>query len=405
MIRLPFLSRKSAAVPIAMLDRIDGRGPAGDLGVAITPEVALGVTLVWAAVRVISEDVAKLPARLKRRGEQSDTIARGEHEHRLLSSIGRPTDETGEGCAAMEWIEATVASAALAGRGVAELNRVGGIVRELDPIPFGSWEETGGKWRIRRPGGRWEEVSRRDLMVLRGPLMGRNVSQLAASSIAHAIHLERYGISLARKAGRPNGIVSAEGLDQAQAQTFVERIKEYFGAGGSGGLMPLDAKVAMTQLSLSPKDLEADKARAAVVAQIAGAFRVQPARLMQAMDGQTHASAYQWNIAHVSDTIQPWARRFTQAFDRDVLGPERSATFYSEIALQGLLAGSPTERAEFLLKLRTMGAASPRTVAQLEDMPTEGLSTDPAFPLLTNPPRDGAADAPASQGGGEGGDA
>jgi hypothetical protein len=33
-----------------------------------------------------------------------------------------------------------------------------------------------------------------------------------------------------------------------------------------------------------------------------------------------------------------------------------------------------------------MGALSPRGVAELEDMNTDGLSDDPAFPLLTNPP-------------------
>jgi hypothetical protein len=39
-----------------------------------------------------------------------------------------------------------------------------------------------------------------------------------------------------------------------------------------------------------------------------------------------------------------------------------------------------------MMKLRTMGALSPRQVAALEDLPTDGLSDDPMSPLLTNPP-------------------
>lgn len=388
----PF-SRKSVDFS-EVLRRIDAASGASSAGISITPDVALGVPAVFAAVRVISEDVAKLPAKLKRRTEGKDPVAAGEPEHRVLSSVGQPASDTGDGFTAMEWIEAVVADAALGGRGVAELNRAGGRVHEVQPVARGAWRHERGVWSLRRDGGTWEVVDRADLFVLRGPQLGRDITRTASDSIALALHLDRFLGSLARKSGRPNGIIWSDAMSSEEnATSFAERVKDVFGIGGGGGLLVMDAKIDMTKLSFSPEELQADVTKKAVIEQIASAFRVQPARLMHEMAATTYASAYQFNIAHVTDTIQPWTKRFRQSFDKDVLG-RRASEFYCDIELKGLLAGSPQERAAFNLAMRTMGALSPRGVAEIEDMDTDGLSSDPAFPLLTNP-NPAAAAAPS----------
>lgn len=384
--RWPFLrSERKAAEQVRIFDWIDN-GLTGSV-IRVSPEQALGVALVFAARRVIAEDVAKLPAHLKRRDGTGRTIAETEPEHRILSAIGKAPSGTDDGFTAMEWIEAIVADAALPGRGVAHLNRVGGRVVEVTPIPRDRWREERGRWFIAWEPGRWEPVDRADLMVLRGPVLGANVTRYAGSVINLAMHMDKLMLSLARKGGRPNGIVSMDGLAAEQAATFVERMRRWFGPSGDGGLMPVDGVSGLNfhRVSLTPQELETDATWSAISRQIAAAFRVQPSRLMHEMSEQTHASAYQFNIAHVNDTIQPWAKRFRQTFDKDVLGAERATRFYCDLELKGLLQGAPKDRADFLLKLRTMGALSPQGVAELEDLDAAGLSDDPAFPLLTNP--------------------
>jgi|GEM_PF-6908868 len=374
-------------VEMRILDAIDN-GPGGGAKVRISAEDALGVMAVFAAIRVISEDVAKLPAALKRETTKGVEVATGEPEHRMLSRLGKAPSDVDDGFTAMEWIEAIVANAAFEGRGVAHLNRVAGKAHEITPIPRGSWREEAGKWEIMWESGRWEQVSRSDLLVLRGPQLGANVTQFARHAIDLAQKLDKLMIALARKGGRASGIISTEKLNSKdKAERLIERIKKYFGPQGDGGVMPLDlGQLHYQRLSLSPEELQQDETYSRVVKQIASAYRVQPTRLMLEMTEQNNASAYQWNIAHVTDTVQPWSKRFCQSFDKDVLGKKRVGEgFYCDVELKGLLRGSPKERAEFLLKLRTMAALSPRTVAELEDMPTDGLSNDPAHPLLTNP--------------------
>ena len=382
-----FLQRKSA-VEARILEAIDSGVPGGATAIKVSAEQALGVMAVFAAVRVISEDVAKLPAKLKRETEEGSETATAEPEHIVLSRIGKPASEEDDGFTAMEWIEAVVAAAALGGIGVVYLNRVGGTVREVVPIKRGCWREERGKWRIKWRKDRWEEVDRADLMVLRGPQLGMDVTQAARQAIDLARRLDLMMTGLAKKAGRPNGIISSESLSSVEkAQTFASRIKNYFGPTGDGGLMPVDlGELFYTQLSMTPKELQQDETFSRVVCQIASAYRVQPARLMHAITDHNNASAYTWNIIHVQDCILPWVKRFKQTFEKDALGEARVREgYYCDVALQGLLQGSPAERAKLYVSLRTVGAMSPLTVAKLEDLPTKGVSDDPAFPLLTNP--------------------
>lgn len=389
-----FLQRKSA-VEASVLAALD-HGPTSSFGsVKLSAKQALGVMAVFAARRVISEDVSKLPAALRKVTAEGAETAFSEHEHVLLSQIGKPPSDEDDGFTAMEWIEAIVADAAFYGFGVVHLNRVLGVAREAVPIPNGAWRLDNGQWKVRFKNGVWENVDRSDLMVLRGPQLGTNVTEAAKGYIDLARRLDQMMTGLARKAGRANGIISADSLDsQDKADTFVERIQKYFGASGEGGLMPVDlGQLHYTRLSMSPEELQQDITYSRVVTQIASAYRVQPSRLMHALTEHNNASLYASNRVHVEDCIQPWTKRFCQTFNKDVLGKKRVAEgFQCHIALHGLLQGDPEAQAKFFTAIRNVGAASPLTIANLADLPTEGISSDPSFPLLSNPNPDNGKD-------------
>jgi len=379
--------RKSDTVEARILEAIDN-GAGGLSGIKISAEQALGVMAVFAARRVISEDVAKLPAKLKRSTDAGTVTASDEPEHIILSRIGKPPTEDDDGFTAMEWIESIVADAAFYGVGVAYMNKVGGKAREAEPVPFGSWREERGRWQIRTKRGSWITVDRSSLMVLRGPKLGENVTQKARHAIDLARKLDLMMTSLAKKGGRANGIISTNALgSDEKAQTFLARIKSYFGSAGEGGLMPIDlGDLHYVRLSLSPEELQQDVTYSRIVTQIGSAYRVQPARLMHAITEHNNASAYTWNIIHVQDCVMPWVKRFKQCFAKDILGEKRVGDgYFCDIAVQGLLQGAPEERGKLYMALRACGSLSPLTIAQLEDLPTAGVSADPAFPMLTNP--------------------
>ena len=404
----PFGERKAASASNLndILERLE-KG-AGNL---VSPREAVAVAAVFAAQRVIAEDVAKLPARLRQKTKAGDVTATDRREHLLLSRAGRMPGDGLDGISAQEWIEVIVGEASLHGIGVAWINRLNGKALEIVPLRREQWQReyrdgVGYFWRIRTNDRRdFRPVDRSELLVLRGPLMGTSPLGAVGAAVKVARGLDRMLTTLADRAGRPSGLLVTEAFSsQDAARTFMERIAKRFGPGGEGGLVPVDVnKAELVRLALTPEELQVDAARKRVVEDVARVFRVQPARLMHEMGGQTYASAYQWNIAHVTDTIQPWVRRLCSAFDLDVLGPGLLAQgYYADIELKGQLRGSPGERADFMLKLRTMGAMSPRQVAALEDLPTDGLSDDPTTPLLTNPPKGSSAQDNTHTGGNNG---
>ena len=69
----PF-SKKSAA-PVDILNRIDAYGDARSIVGTMAAEMALSVAAVFACVRVISEDAAKLPSRVRLKTETGSKIA------------------------------------------------------------------------------------------------------------------------------------------------------------------------------------------------------------------------------------------------------------------------------------------------------------------------------------------
>lgn len=389
--------RKAATDDLVSLLAARGFGAGTKSGIAVSPEVALRVPAVLCAIRVIAEDVAKLDASVVRTEGNRATVATDAPEHRIVSRYGRLAEDGFDGVTATEWKEAVIADAALGGAGCAHLNRVGGRAVELYPLRRGHWREEalpGGRLRYHAfDGAVWREVDRADLLILRGPILGLNVSHHVREAVGVALALESALAALARKGGRPHGIISSENVSQDQAARFLDRLRETFGPEGQGGLLPLDVKLELVKLSLSPEEMQLGPSRDFAIEEVARAFRVQPARLMHKLEGQTYASAYQFSVAHVLDTILPWAKRFREAFDMDVVRGREDGRLATRIDFSALLRGSPSERAKYYLDLRNAGAISPADVRAAEGFDFDPrVSDDPRAPLLSNPnPADAAA--------------
>lgn len=392
-LRLPsFLAprRKSTSDDLVSLLAARGFGSGTKSGVTVSPEVALRVPAVLCAVRVIAEDVAKLDALVVRKEGGRNAVADDAPEHRIISRYGRLAEDGFDGVSATEWKEAVIADAALCGAGCAHLNRVGGRAVELYPLRRGHWREEalpGGRFRYHAfDGSTWREVGRSDLLILRGPIMGLNVSHHVREAVGVALALESALAALARKGGRPHGIISSGNVSQDQAARFLDRLRETFGPEGQGGLLPLDVELELVKLSLSPEEMQLGPSRDFAIEEVARAFRVQPARLMHKLDGQTYASAYQFSVAHVLDTILSWSERLREAFDMDVIRGREGGRLSSRTDFSALLRGSPSERAKYYLDLRNAGAISPADVREAEGFDFDPrVSDDPLAPLLSNP--------------------
>ncbi len=382
------LFRKSAAYTLNQLGSMAGWiGWGSSSGVTVNATSALDVPAVFCAARVIAEGIAQMPCRLVE--DRFDPVTglttlvqqRDHWAHRLLSK--RPNGWQ----TSYEFIEGMVFCAAIGKGAIAIKNVVGREVRELLPVPPGSWTvEQLPDWSLRvrvdyadKTHG-YFELS--DVFYLRGPSLNGFEAlpavRQAREAIGLSIALERQQAKLAGNGGKPSGVLAFKNkLAPETREKLRETWQAKFGQGGDGGVAVLDGDVTFHPMTMTSVDAQYIETRRFQIEEIGRAFRVQPIMLMQADKAATFASAEQMFRMHVIHTLGPWIKRFEEAAARDVLGTDRPGPGEPELRFdldeRNLLRGDFKDQAEYYSKALGSGG-SPAWMTQNEIRSEVGLN-------------------------------
>jgi HK97 family phage portal protein len=355
--------RKSGTYSISQLAGLAGWiGWGTATGAAVNERTALDLTAVFCGARVIAEGIAQMPVRIMAVGEDSPSglptwQARRDHwAHRLLAV--RPNGWQ----TSYEFREGMIFNAVLGEGALAIKNVVNGEVRELLPVPVGSWSvEQRSDWtlqiRVDYSDKSHEHFELGQVFYVRGPSLDGFKALPAVRQAREAIGLsqalERQQAKLAANGGKPSGVLSfAEKLSPDSATKLRETWQERFGPNGDGGIAVLDGSATFSPITMTGIDAQSLEQRRLQVEEIARALRVQPIMLMQADKAATYASAEQMFRMHVIHTLGPWIERFEQAANRDILNNETGLTV--DLDERNLLRGDFKDQAEYYT--RALGA-------------------------------------------------
>lgn len=326
-------------------------------GVQVNPTTAVQVTAVLCAVRVNAEGIGQMPVRVIAEEYVGDmlkrTVARDHWAHRLLSQ--RPNEfQTG-----FEFREYVI-TAAILDRGFLGIkNVVNGEVREILPLPMGTWT-------IERPESSWDHYFRvsyangtsgvfqpSQVVYLRGPTLDgwRAIPALGAAreAIGLSMAMEKQQSRLAGNGGKPSGVLSfAETLSAERRDKLRELWQERFGPNGEGGVAVLDGAAKFESMTMTSVDAQHLETRQFQIEEIARAFRVHPIMLMHSNSTTTFASAEQHFRNHVVHTLGPWMRRFEEVMTRDILGNKPGLRI--DLDERALLRGDFKDQAEYYTK-------------------------------------------------------
>lgn len=327
-------------------------------GVHVNHTTALQVPAVFCAVRVIAEGVSAMPVVLKEKnltgaGRWKTRVVRGHWASRLLSV--RPNSWQ----TPAEFVEGMTMCAALTGQSLAVKNTVRGEVRELLPIPPGSWsleQDADFKIRVRvdysdKTHGYFDQSQ---VLIIRGPNLNGYEAlpavKLAAEAIGLSSSLAWQQGRLAASGGQPSGVLSsgATELKPEVRERLRETWQKRFGPGGAGGTAILDGTWEYNPMTMTSVDGQVLESRRFQIEEIARAYRVLPLMIMQADKASTFASVEQMSRMHVTHTLMPWVNRWEQALVRDVLGGDEALFFDFDETL--LLRGDHKDQAEFFQK-------------------------------------------------------
>lgn len=367
-------------------------------GQLVTPENALTVPAYFAALRNLSEDLAKNPLPVYRpvgkRGKERAT------DHPLYGALN---EEANPLMTAFSFRE-TMASWALAwGGGLAEFvrytNEDGSPAVAFWPIHPSRVRRTitksGRVWQVLADdltNGDVGMVELDDSRVVyvhglgRAGLEGYSVAALMAEALGIALASQKFAASFFGHGTFPSGIIKVPGkLDDRAKQHLRETWTALYG-GADNAHKPavLDGGFEFAPIGVPPGDAQFLESRQFQVEEIARFLRMPPHKIGH-LARSTFSNIEHQSIEYVTDTITPWSVRIEQEIVRKCLTPEeRRAGYTVKHVLQALLRGDHTTRANFYRTMVNIGAMSPNDVRELEDLnPIPGEGGDEYF-IQTN---------------------
>lgn len=360
-------------------------------GLRITERNSLTYSAVYAAVKILGEDVGSLPLITYKR------VGRGKErapDHPIFDLLhNRPNPEM----SSLQWRETMQAHVLLWGNAFSEIEfDNGGRVKNIWPLP---------PWRVtrRRIDGELKyeiltTASNTDVAIRERPdmkildsaqvldLRGLSLNGIeglstigeARESVGLGLGTEKFGATFFGHGAHLGGILEHP---NALSDKAYERLKKSFNERNQGltnahRMDILEEGMKWIKIGIPPEDAQFLETRQFQINEIARWFRMPPHKLGQ-LDRATFSNVEQQAIDYVTGTLRPWLVRWEQEILFKLFAPGERSTFFSEFLIDGLLRGDFETRQKGYAVGRQWGYLSPNDVREREnDNPLPGPEGD-----------------------------
>lgn len=351
----------------------------GGGGSPALPDPAMSIQTYFSCLRVVSEDIAKLPVRVYREGERGERQWLKGHQVSTLLTRRPNRDMTAQA------FRETLTHWAMAwGNGFAKMERsTSGEVVGLWPVhparvTLHFRVHEGYRYPIMYYLLNGVEVLFSDeIFHLKGfgdGYMGYPVTALAAETLGLASSARKYARTFFDSGGRPSGVITVPTeLGPEGRKTLREEWQHmHGGAEKTNRTAVLDMGMKWEQVSIPPEDSQMLETRKFQNREIAGWFRV-PIHKVGDIETITYNAMEQMDRQYAEEALVPWARRWDQETERKLLMDGDADAVSVRHDFQGLLRGTNRDRAEYQWKEFNMGSLSVNEVRMSNDLePIEG---------------------------------
>lgn len=358
-------------------------------GIAVTDAVALSIPAVYNCVRIIAEDVAKLPLHLYLASDNDRDKKIDDPLYRLLHDFPNPC------MTAQEYRETCMAHVLLRGNSYSQ------IIRDNRGNPVELWPLNPKRMQVKLvddgknvrllyvytalnndemvPGDKSVKTVQRpfeesEIFHLRGlssnGIIGYSPITVFRDSLGLAKAQEQYAEFFFRNNATPDMMLKhPSGLsDRAYNRLKEHFAKEHQGVENAGGFGILEEGMDIVKIGLSNEDSQFLQSREFSMVEIAQMFRMQLHKLMM-LKTPTFASVEMFAIEYVMDTLTPWLERWEQRLNLSLLGKKRVVDgWYFEHDVNGLLRGDIKSRFEAYNMGRNGGWYSRNDIRRMENM-------------------------------------
>lgn len=203
-------------------------------------------------------------------------------------------------------------------------------------------------------------------------LRGTRPLQIARETLGIALATERTSASFYRNGGRLAGVLqSKKSLTQGSSDKLKRQWAEKVGgAENAGSIAVLDNETEYKPITIPPQDAQLLESRRFSVTEVARLLGIPP----HLLGDVTTSTSWGTGIAEQTDgfvkfTLLPWLCLTEERVDRDVLpGGWSAGSWYSKHTVEGLLRGTPAQRAAFYHQAITDGWMNREEVREKEDL-------------------------------------
>ncbi|GGC87367.1 portal protein [Halopseudomonas salina] len=347
-------------------------------GVHVNAETALRYAVFFACIKVLSEDVGKLPCKLhKQRPGRGSDVASGHKVHRLISR--RPNDYM----TAQEFWEMCTAHQVMRGNFYAWKNMVGGEVVELLPLNPGSVvpklrEDWSLVYQVTFANGKTDVFTQDEIFHVRALTLdgykGVGALEYARETIGLGVAAERHGAKLFVNGAKPGGVLETE---QVLKDDTFKRIKDSWnemhqGTDNAHKVAILEGGIKWASITMNNSDAQWLEGRKYTDTQLCGLMRVPPHKIAN-LERSTNNNIEHQALEYVTDALMPIVTRIEHKIRVSLLNEQDEEDHFAKFNMNALVRGDMKARAQFYKDMVYIGAFSPNDVLELEDRnPREG---------------------------------
>ena len=321
-------------------------------GVAVTPFTAMQASAVYACVRCLAEDLAKLPLHIYRAlpsgGWQVDRA------HPLARLFARPNRWQ----TPFDFWSYVVTCLHLRGNAyIFVLRDDAGQPRALIPIsPDRCTVRLSGKgwlfydvWHPAFRDGENLTVHQDDMLHIKNMsldgFMGLSTITAAAEAMGLSLATQQHGATLFRQGTQATGVLTHPGVlnDVARRNVTESWMQRYTGVENANKVLLLEEGMKFDKLSMTADEAQFLETRKFQVEEICRFFRVPPHKVA-ALDRATFSNIEDQGQSYIDDSLIPMARKIEQSGEHNLLFDDERAQHEMRFDFDSLLRGNRISR-------------------------------------------------------------
>lgn len=349
------------------LNKLSGGGLFGSTG-SVSAESSLGISAVWACVRLISGTIASLPVNVYERTSAGREKA---YTHPVHSVLRRPCGYQNKS----EFFKILLLNMLLHGNGYARVYRDA----RFRPVslevlsPYNVLPRKVDNDVVYYVAGTDKPLNGFDVLHIKGVstdgVTGKSPIRVHHENLELSNAAQGYGLNFFEKGGNTSSVFE---MDGALGDEAYDRLKKQLGdrmtgLGNSHRPLLLENGMKYNRINIPLEDAQFIATRKFQKNEVATIFGVPP-HMIADLERSTNNNIEHQTIEFATYCLQPYIVSLEEEINRKLFFDEEAARYYCSFNLNAIMRGDQAARANFYRTLFYIGAMCPNEIRELEDM-------------------------------------